>query len=243
MAREDVDFVVCLGDYIYAETYHARRARPASATTRSASPTRQNPSIVSEAADARRLPRQVRALPLRQGAAQTCTRSSRSSRSGTTTRSQDNYAGHAPGGGLDAAKHFTRRAQEGRLQGVLRGDAVLPDRARAGSTASCSFGTNVDLIMLDQRQYRDDQPCGDATVAPCAELRRPARLPRRARRWPGPSSSSRASKAAWKVVGNEVMMMNAEVLGGAYFNFDSWQGYATEREELLDHVQQRRSRT
>ena len=22
MAREDLDFVVCLGDYIYAETYH-----------------------------------------------------------------------------------------------------------------------------------------------------------------------------------------------------------------------------
>ena len=45
-----------------------------------------------------------------------------------------------------------------------------------------------------------------------------------------------ASKAAWKVIGNEVMMMNAEVLGGAYYDFDSWQGYATEREELLEHI-------
>ena len=26
LAREDLDFVVCLGDYIYAETYHAQRA-------------------------------------------------------------------------------------------------------------------------------------------------------------------------------------------------------------------------
>ena len=87
--------------------------------------------------------------------------------------------------------------------------------------------------MLDQRQYRDDQPCDDAVAA---RLRRAAA--RRATcsaagRWSGPSSSSSSSKAAWKVVGSEVMMMPAKVLGGSYYTFDSWQGYQTEREELL----------
>jgi alkaline phosphatase D len=46
-----------------------------------------------------------------------------------------------------------------------------------------------------------------------------------------------ASKAAWKVVGNEVMIMNTK-LGADYLGFDSWQGYHAEREELLAHIQQ-----
>ena len=45
-----------------------------------------------------------------------------------------------------------------------------------------------------------------------------------------------SSGAAWKVVGNELMMMNAELPGGSYYGFDYWQGYATEREELLAHI-------
>jgi hypothetical protein len=32
------------------------------------------------------------------------------------------------------------------------------------------------------------------------------------------------------------MMMNAELPGGAYYGFDSWQGYPAEREELLGHI-------
>ena len=90
--------------------------------------------------------------------------------------------------------------------------------------------------MLDQRQYRDDQPCDDA-VTPA--LRRAGDQPRdllgrKQMNWAKQQLSS--SKAAWKVVGNEVMMMPAKVLGGSYYTFDSWQGYQTEREELLGHI-------
>jgi alkaline phosphatase D len=49
-----------------------------------------------------------------------------------------------------------------------------------------------------------------------------------------------SSKAAWKVIGNEVMIMPTKALGGAYFTFDSWQGYPREREELLAHIADRR---
>ena len=45
-----------------------------------------------------------------------------------------------------------------------------------------------------------------------------------------------SSAAAWKVVANELMMMNAELPGGSYYSFDNWQGYVTEREELLGHI-------
>ena len=47
-----------------------------------------------------------------------------------------------------------------------------------------------------------------------------------------------SSQAAWKVVGNEVMIMNTKTGPTTYLGFDSWQGYHTEREELLAHIQQ-----
>ena len=96
-------------------------------------------------------------------------------------------------------------------------------------------GRNVDLILLDQRQYRADQPCGDAVAPPCPEYDQPRPfLGRTQMNWLKRRLS--ASKATWKVVGSQTMMMPAKVAGGAYYSFDSWQGYPQEREELLAHI-------
>jgi alkaline phosphatase D len=45
-----------------------------------------------------------------------------------------------------------------------------------------------------------------------------------------------ASKANWKVMANELMIMPAKVLGDSFYTFDSWQGYPHEREELLSFI-------
>jgi len=46
----------------------------------------------------------------------------------------------------------------------------------------------------------------------------------------------RSSKASWKIMANEVTMMPTKVLGGSFYQFDSWQGYPREREELLTYI-------
>jgi alkaline phosphatase D len=46
----------------------------------------------------------------------------------------------------------------------------------------------------------------------------------------------RTSKAAWKVLANEVMIMPVKLPGGAFAQFDSWPGYPVEREELLGFI-------
>ena len=74
MAREDVDFVVCLGDYIYAESYHAK-GRTGVRDDKNGKANSQNPRHRARGRHARRLPRQVRALPLRRGAARLHARS------------------------------------------------------------------------------------------------------------------------------------------------------------------------
>jgi alkaline phosphatase D len=101
------------------------------------------------------------------------------------------------------------------------------------------FGRTVDLLIMDQRQYRANQPCDDAIVPPCADWNQPrAFLGTRQMNWL--KSQLRSSKAAWKVLANEVMVMPAKVLGGAFAMYDSWQGYPFERESLLTFIRDRK---
>ena len=99
------------------------------------------------------------------------------------------------------------------------------------------FGRNVDLVLLDQRQYRADQPCGDKQLGPpCPELEQPrdflgrkqmSFLKRRLDRTP----------AAWKLIASQTMAMKTIYPGGQYIGFDAWQGYPRERRELLQFIQ------
>jgi alkaline phosphatase D len=98
-----------------------------------------------------------------------------------------------------------------------------------------SFGSNVDLIVTDQRTYRDNQPCDDAVVAPCADYDQPRDfLGRPQMNWVKDALAS--SKARWKIMANEVTIMPTRVLGGANYTYDTWLGYPREREELLTHI-------
>ena len=91
---------------------------------------------------------------------------------------------------------------------------------------------------MDQRQYRADQPCDDAVVVPCADWDQPRDfLGRTQMNWV--KDQLRSSDAVWKVMANELMVMPAKVLGGAFFTFDNWQGYPREREELLTFIRDR----
>jgi alkaline phosphatase D len=113
MAREDVDFVVCLGDYIYGESYHSRAGGTGVRDDKNGSANRDNPSIVREAVtldDYRgkyalyRSDAALRALHAKFPMIATW----------DDHEVQDNYAGGAAGGGLPAAKHYsTKRRQAG----------------------------------------------------------------------------------------------------------------------------------
>ena len=97
------------------------------------------------------------------------------------------------------------------------------------------FGKTVDMIVMDQRRYRANQPCDDAVAPPCADWNQP-------RPFLGTQQMAyvkkqlKSSKAAWKVMANEVTIMPTKVLGGSYFTYDSWQGYPQEREELPTYI-------
>ena len=91
--------------------------------------------------------------------------------------------------------------------------------------------------MLDARQYRDDQPCGDRIAHPCGGWDRPRSM-LGGRQLSFLEGRLNASRAAWKVVGGQSLMMPNRVHDGQYTRFDSWQGYPHEREHLLQHIAQ-----
>jgi alkaline phosphatase D len=107
---------------------------------------------------------------------------------------------------------------------------------------SIPLGGMAEVFLLDQRQYRSDQPNrpdGEECLAlpTCrAEADAPGRtlLGDAQKAWL--KDGLERSRAAWKVVGNQVMIMALDAAPEAPLNYDQWDGYSVERAELLDHV-------
>ncbi|HEU0024286.1 MAG TPA: alkaline phosphatase D family protein [Thermoleophilaceae bacterium] len=232
MAKEDLDFVICLGDYIYAEDYYP--IGPLGGI-------RDDPVGNSETLD------QYRAKYL-------------TYRSDPSLRKvhakfpminiwddhevQDNYAGGVPvTGGLDPSLRFTDARKAAGHQAFFESLPTFGAKRGSGRIFRATrFGRNVDLILCDSRSYRDDQPCGDPVVGEaCPELPQPRKyLGRRQMNFVKKRLAS--SGAAWKVVANQLMIMHTYFPGGAIINFDSWMGYPTERRELVTHIKRRKIR-
>ena len=229
LAEEDVDFVVNLGDYIYAEAYYAPGARGV----------RTDPIGFSETLDQYRAKYALyrTEAPLRRMHARFPMISIWDDHEVV-----DNYAGGAgPTGGLSPDKRYSEARRDAGYRAYFESMPTFPVR-RGGSRIyrSLRFGRTVDLVLLDQRQYRADQPCGDPQLGPaCGELDQPRTFLGRAQ-MDYVKRRLASSGAAWKVIGNQVMIMPTIYPGGDYIGFDSWQGYPGERRELLSHIRRKR---
>jgi alkaline phosphatase D len=99
------------------------------------------------------------------------------------------------------------------------------------------WGGLVNMLVLDSRQYRDDQACGDAVlqVTPaCEEALLPDRtlLGAQQETW---VAENVVSDSTWTVLANQTVMTDIR-LGAAILNYDQWDGYAPARDRLLDAV-------
>jgi len=98
------------------------------------------------------------------------------------------------------------------------------------------FGGLVDLIMLDERQYRDDQPCNDTIVVPCPESTDPGRTMLGARQKAWLKTRLESSRAPWRLIGSSVEMMSWDSAPPLALNQDGWDGYQAERREILEYA-------
>ena len=231
LAAEDLDFVVCLGDYIYAETEETGATAVRADRIGSTGPDGTRAAITLD--DYRAKYRLYRTDPaLRRVHARFPT-----VMLWDDHEVQDNYAGGEPDGGLPPQLRYTQARKRAAYKAFFESVPYSPpvgDRIYR----TLKFGRTVDLIVMDQRQYRANQPCNDAIAPACPELGQP-RAFLGAPQMGFVQNALLSSKAAWKVLANEVMVMPVKLPNNVFAQFDSWQGYPVEREQLLGFIQSR----
>lgn len=120
----------------------------------------------------------------------------------------------------------------------LRVDS-MPHGSDARLYRRLRFGDLAEINLLDTRQYRSDQACG-SIVAPCEAAFDPTRtmLGTGQEAWLFDGLAS--SESRWNVIAQQVMMAQIDgdpSPGEQLFSHDQWDGYPLARQRLLDHLQ------
>jgi alkaline phosphatase D len=211
MARQGFDLILHLGDYIY-------EYEPNGYDVRDEGPLREHTGADDAIGETDSLPSTGTALPST-APTRICKRPTprpRGSSPGTTTRRRTTTPGHLrerrPGLGVP-------RPPCRRLPGLLRAHAAAPglDAPGTGHAAlsAAALRQPGEFVVLDTRQYRDDQPCGDGVNVRCPAALDPdtTLLGPEQERWL--LQTLDASPARWNVLAQQVMMAELEQGGGA----------------------------
>ena len=135
----------------------------------------------------------------------------------------------------------TRRA--GAYQAWWEHQPVRVPRARSWSdlniTRTFDWGSLARIFLLDGRQYRSDHACGDGNrEVPCGDWADPKRtmLGAEQERWLYNGLAS--SRTRWQVLANQVMMAPYDSLvgTGVRHSMDQWSGYPAARDRLLNSI-------
>ncbi len=111
----------------------------------------------------------------------------------------------------------------------------LPQGSRLDLYRRFDYGTLARFHVLDTRQYRTDQPCGDGRKPQCeAALSEAATLL-------GPAQKQwlmdglKNARQTWNILANQVLFskIDAKPGEGAEYSMDQWSGYEMERRQLL----------
>jgi alkaline phosphatase D len=156
---------------------------------------------------------------------------------------QDNYAGDISRNNDPVGDFIVQRANAYRaywehqplraLQEPEGPDAVLYRRF--------GFGDLLQVSMLDTRQYRSDQACGDGAKADCLAATDPARTITGDVQEKWLLDGMAASRARWNLIAQQVMMAQRKVAltSPAPVSMDAWDGYQASRRRILDGLVER----
>lgn len=224
MAAEDLDLVVCLGDYIYEDAGGLTRLPGRSDTTGV-----NGDGVAVTLDDYRAKYALYRSDPaLRELHARHAMCFLWDDHEVVNDAWRDGAEGRPVAGFAERRRNAYRAWFE--HQPSLRIGGARSTRIYRG----VRVGALAHLFFLDERQYRDAQPCDDRPLLPCGETRRGSRtlLGAEQKRWL--LGQLRGTDAPWKLLANGVMMMGLDQpLPGAAKFVDSWDGYEAERAELV----------
>jgi alkaline phosphatase D len=100
-----------------------------------------------------------------------------------------------------------------------------------------NFGRLASFNVLDTRQYRSDQPQGDGRKPPSPLLLEPSGTMLGAKQRDWLFGGLQGSEATWNVLAQQVMMARVDLEGGSAImhSMDQWPGYEFERRRVLKH--------
>ncbi len=239
LAKEDLDLVICLGDYIYETSFFDGPANRADTTGRLNNGDSEYLDEYREKYALYQADRDLQAMHAAHPFLAVW----------DDHEVEDNYAGDAPdpdNGPPNQTKSHNAKVErripllQRRRNGYHAFFDSMPrirvKRDLQRVYGSTSIGSLVDVFFLDERQYRDVQACDDKLLSNCPEEDDPNRtlLGAAQKRWL--KNSLVRSNAKWKLLGNNDMLMSLDITPGSSVNPDQWDGYAAERAELGNHV-------
>lgn len=150
----------------------------------------------------------------------------------------NNWAGAHPVGGQSPAAHLARiaAAAQAYYEAMPLRRSARPSGPHTQLYRVVQWGTLATFYVLDTRQYRSLQGCGDGTHANC-----PARLDQ-SRSILGPTQDAwlaeraHQSTAHWDVLAQQVFFANFDRTDGPgeSYAMDKWSGYVPSRDRVLD---------
>jgi len=161
----------------------------------------------------------------------------------------NNYAGLVGENEFESEEQMRLRRAAG-YQAWWEHQPVRVPRARSWAdlsiTRSLDWGALARFWVLDTRQYRSDQACGDRTQpVPCGTWSDPSRglLGEDQERWL--TTGMRAAPSTWQVLAQQVMMAPFDRAPGepVSVSMDQWSGYPVARDRLLAALAERPGRT
>ncbi|MGB3632606.1 MAG: alkaline phosphatase D family protein [Rubrobacteraceae bacterium] len=188
--------------------------------------------------------------------------------------------GVSPSGEVDPPRQEQRRSSANRAWAEYQpvgtvGLGASPDNGRVryrpgvedptaeiGIYRSFAFGNLMELVMTDERLYRDSHPCGEETpdkyfTPGCGAIDEPGRTMLGARQKEYFLDKITNSTRTWKIWGNETMIMQLKLANtylqggtdeifsdvsqdqngdGVYTSLDQWDGYQAERREIAQRI-------
>ena len=159
----------------------------------------------------------------------------------------NNYANLVGENGLESEEQMRLR-RAAAYQAWWEHQPVRVTRARSWAdlniTRALDWGGLARFSVLDTRQYRSPHACGGSAgghLVPCADWTNPSRtlLGAAQERWLVGGLGE--SRARWQVLANQVMMAPYDNTAGPErrFSMDTWNGYPVERDRLLTAIARR----
>ena len=231
MADDDLDLVLHLGDYIYERSFGEDRVR------------RHEAGEVYSLDDYRARYALYRSDADLQAAHAACPWAV----TADDHEVDNNWAGDTPEDDQTPEQFLLRRAAafQAYYEFMPLRRASMPTGSGMPLHRRLRYGDLADFHVLDSRQFRSDQACGDGRRVLCPDAQRPERTMLGAEQEAWLFAGLAASPSRWNVLANQVMIARLEGAspdGGPLVSMDRWDGYPAAQRRLLSFLERERPR-